>query len=152
MSRDSCRALLVGMLACLSCFSACLWFSLAASLSICGLFSYASPSSSASQYALVYKGFSLHQDDLLYWQLPAQFTGDKVTVRTLEWRPLLISGQPFKVKEAKAPLVSSSLPTDPQSFSIQSTTWPHSLFPFKFVPALDFLSYIPSLAMLSWHM
>ncbi|XP_023271432.1 basement membrane-specific heparan sulfate proteoglycan core protein [Seriola lalandi dorsalis] len=32
----------------------------------------------ASQYALVYKGFSLHQDDLLYWQLPALFTGDKV--------------------------------------------------------------------------
>ncbi|XP_047424502.1 basement membrane-specific heparan sulfate proteoglycan core protein isoform X3 [Mugil cephalus] len=30
------------------------------------------------QYALVYKGFSLHQDDLLYWQLPGQFTGDKV--------------------------------------------------------------------------
>lgn len=42
-----------------------------------------SPSSSASQYALVYKGFSLHQDDLLYWQLPAQFTGDKVTVESL---------------------------------------------------------------------
>lgn len=48
---------------------------LAASL----LFSSAPPSSSASQYALVYKGFSLLQDDLLYWQLPAQFTGDKVT-------------------------------------------------------------------------
>ncbi|KAF0035898.1 hypothetical protein F2P81_011210 [Scophthalmus maximus] len=30
------------------------------------------------KYALVYKGFSLHQDDLLRWQLPAQFTGDKV--------------------------------------------------------------------------
>lgn len=46
---------------------------------ICGLFSSASRSSSASQYALVYKGFSLLQDDLLYWQLPARFTGDKVT-------------------------------------------------------------------------
>ncbi|XP_026189282.1 basement membrane-specific heparan sulfate proteoglycan core protein isoform X3 [Mastacembelus armatus] len=32
----------------------------------------------SSKYALVYKGFSLHQDDLLYWQLPAQFTGNKV--------------------------------------------------------------------------
>ncbi|XP_068162728.1 basement membrane-specific heparan sulfate proteoglycan core protein isoform X3 [Antennarius striatus] len=31
----------------------------------------------SSRYALV-KGFSLHQEDLLYWQLPAQFTGDKV--------------------------------------------------------------------------
>ncbi|XP_077403626.1 basement membrane-specific heparan sulfate proteoglycan core protein isoform X2 [Vanacampus margaritifer] len=30
------------------------------------------------KYSLVYKGFSLHQDDLLYWQLPTQFTGDKV--------------------------------------------------------------------------
>lgn len=62
------------------------------SLSICGLFSYASPSSSASQYALVYKGFSLHQDDLLYWQLPAQFTGDKVTkkkkTRVASWSVL----------------------------------------------------------------
>ncbi|KAF1390064.1 hypothetical protein PFLUV_G00054230 [Perca fluviatilis] len=35
-------------------------------------------SGDSSKYALVYKGFSLHQDDLLYWQLPAQFTGDKV--------------------------------------------------------------------------
>ncbi|KAA8591296.1 hypothetical protein FQN60_002239 [Etheostoma spectabile] len=35
-------------------------------------------SGDGSKYALVYKGFSLHQDDLLYWQLPAQFTGDKV--------------------------------------------------------------------------
>ncbi|CAG03826.1 unnamed protein product, partial [Tetraodon nigroviridis] len=32
----------------------------------------------ARQFALVYKGFSLHHDGLLYWQLPAQFTGDKV--------------------------------------------------------------------------
>ncbi|XP_077465112.1 basement membrane-specific heparan sulfate proteoglycan core protein [Stigmatopora argus] len=31
-----------------------------------------------TKYSLVYKGFSFHQDDLLYWQLPAQFTGDKV--------------------------------------------------------------------------
>ncbi|XP_044068676.1 basement membrane-specific heparan sulfate proteoglycan core protein isoform X9 [Siniperca chuatsi] len=38
-----------------------------------------SPSGDNSKYALVYKGFSLHQDDLLYWQLPAQFTGDKVS-------------------------------------------------------------------------
>nr|XP_057906676.1 basement membrane-specific heparan sulfate proteoglycan core protein isoform X5 [Doryrhamphus excisus] len=36
------------------------------------------PSGAKSEYSLVYKGFSLHQDDLLYWQLPAQFTGDKV--------------------------------------------------------------------------
>lgn len=41
-----------------------------------------SASLSLSQYALVYKDFSLHKDDLLYWQLPAQFTGDKVTVKT----------------------------------------------------------------------
>ncbi|KAM6977222.1 basement membrane-specific heparan sulfate proteoglycan core protein [Aplochiton taeniatus] len=32
----------------------------------------------SSKYALVYKGFSLHPDDLLYWQLPDQFKGDKV--------------------------------------------------------------------------
>ncbi|XP_036068750.1 basement membrane-specific heparan sulfate proteoglycan core protein isoform X6 [Oryzias melastigma] len=32
----------------------------------------------SSKYALVYKGFSLHQDDMLYWQLPEKFTGDKV--------------------------------------------------------------------------
>ncbi|KAL1020675.1 hypothetical protein UPYG_G00003200 [Umbra pygmaea] len=31
------------------------------------------------QYALVYKGFSLHQDPVLYWQLPEQFKGDKVS-------------------------------------------------------------------------
>ncbi|XP_029013106.1 basement membrane-specific heparan sulfate proteoglycan core protein isoform X4 [Betta splendens] len=30
------------------------------------------------QYALVYKGFSLHHDDLLYWQLPVQFKRNKV--------------------------------------------------------------------------
>uniref|UniRef100_A0AAZ3S6C8 Basement membrane-specific heparan sulfate proteoglycan core protein n=1 Tax=Oncorhynchus tshawytscha TaxID=74940 RepID=A0AAZ3S6C8_ONCTS len=30
------------------------------------------------QYALFYKGFSLHPDDTLYWQLPEQFIGDKV--------------------------------------------------------------------------
>ncbi|KAI3356952.1 hypothetical protein L3Q82_003588 [Scortum barcoo] len=35
-------------------------------------------SGDSGKYALVYRGFSLHQDDLLYWQLPAQFTGDKV--------------------------------------------------------------------------
>ncbi|KAM7405194.1 hypothetical protein PAMP_012475 [Pampus punctatissimus] len=38
----------------------------------------ASASGDSNKYALVYKRFSLHQDDLLYWQLPAQFTGDKV--------------------------------------------------------------------------
>ncbi|KAM9751596.1 basement membrane-specific heparan sulfate proteoglycan core protein isoform 3-T3 [Menidia menidia] len=32
----------------------------------------------SSKYALVYKGFSSQQDDVLYWQLPEQFTGDKV--------------------------------------------------------------------------
>ncbi|KPP76122.1 basement membrane-specific heparan sulfate proteoglycan core protein-like, partial [Scleropages formosus] len=32
----------------------------------------------ASKYALVYKGFSLHPEDVLFWQLPAQFKGDKV--------------------------------------------------------------------------
>ncbi|XP_061908758.1 basement membrane-specific heparan sulfate proteoglycan core protein [Entelurus aequoreus] len=35
-------------------------------------------SGASSKYSLVYKGFSLHQDHLLYWQLPAHFTGDKV--------------------------------------------------------------------------
>ncbi|CAL8325836.1 unnamed protein product [Merluccius merluccius] len=30
------------------------------------------------QYALVFKGFSSHQDEPLYWLLPAHFTGDKV--------------------------------------------------------------------------
>lgn len=55
---------------------------LADSLSICALFCSALPSSSASQHNLVDKGFSLHQDDPLYWQAPAQFTGEKVTVRT----------------------------------------------------------------------
>lgn len=95
-----------------------LWFCLAASLSICGLFSYASPSSSASQYALVYKGFSLHQDDLLYWQLPAQFTGDKVTENFG-----VTSGQPVELTENTAPLESSSLPTTPQpSSSLLSST------------------------------
>ncbi|XP_026224239.1 uncharacterized protein LOC113167665 [Anabas testudineus] len=39
--------------------------------------------SGGSKYALVYKSFSLHQDDLLYWQLPAQFKGNKVTVAIL---------------------------------------------------------------------
>lgn len=47
-------------------------------------YSSSPPSSSASQYALVYKGFSLHQDDLLYWQLPAQLTGDKVTKKKIK--------------------------------------------------------------------
>ncbi|XP_030623830.1 basement membrane-specific heparan sulfate proteoglycan core protein [Chanos chanos] len=32
----------------------------------------------ADKYALVYKGFTLHPDDLLFWQLPEQFKGDKV--------------------------------------------------------------------------
>ncbi|KAM8864756.1 basement membrane-specific heparan sulfate proteoglycan core protein isoform 5-T5 [Spinachia spinachia] len=35
-------------------------------------------SGDSSKYNLVDKGFSLHQEDLLYWQLPAQFTGEKV--------------------------------------------------------------------------
>ncbi|XP_072305364.1 basement membrane-specific heparan sulfate proteoglycan core protein isoform X2 [Eucyclogobius newberryi] len=35
-------------------------------------------SSTGDQYALAYKGFSSNQDDPLFWQLPAQFTGDKV--------------------------------------------------------------------------
>jgi len=30
------------------------------------------------QYVLVYSGFSLHPDDVLFWQLPDQFKGDKV--------------------------------------------------------------------------
>nr|XP_020441243.1 basement membrane-specific heparan sulfate proteoglycan core protein isoform X3 [Monopterus albus] len=38
----------------------------------------ASASGDMRKYFLVYKGFSLHQDDLLFWQLPAQFTGNKV--------------------------------------------------------------------------
>lgn len=50
-----------------------------------------SPSSFASQYFLVYKGFNLHQDGLLYWQLPGQFTGDKVIVKT--W---LAPGHPLR--------------------------------------------------------
>ncbi|XP_070963572.1 basement membrane-specific heparan sulfate proteoglycan core protein-like [Oncorhynchus clarkii lewisi] len=36
------------------------------------------PAGASSQYALFYKGFSLHPDDTLYWQLPEQFIGDKV--------------------------------------------------------------------------
>ncbi|MEQ2271246.1 hypothetical protein XENORESO_001556, partial [Xenotaenia resolanae] len=35
-------------------------------------------SGGSSKYALVYKGFSSQQDDVLYWMLPGQFTGDKV--------------------------------------------------------------------------
>ncbi|XP_035997428.1 basement membrane-specific heparan sulfate proteoglycan core protein isoform X6 [Fundulus heteroclitus] len=38
----------------------------------------AGASGGSSKYALVYKGFSLHQDDVLYWTLPGQFTGEKV--------------------------------------------------------------------------
>ncbi|XP_017274656.1 basement membrane-specific heparan sulfate proteoglycan core protein isoform X4 [Kryptolebias marmoratus] len=38
----------------------------------------ASASGGSSKYALVYKGFSSQRDDVLYWQLPEQFTGDKV--------------------------------------------------------------------------
>ncbi|XP_070400895.1 basement membrane-specific heparan sulfate proteoglycan core protein isoform X2 [Nothobranchius furzeri] len=37
-----------------------------------------STSGSSSKYALVYKGFNTQQDDVLYWQLPGQFTGEKV--------------------------------------------------------------------------
>ncbi|XP_045912428.1 uncharacterized protein LOC123975201 [Micropterus dolomieu] len=73
-----------------------------------------------SKYALVYKGFSLHQDDLLYWQLPAQFKGDKVTVKTLGGRPLPTSGQPFEVTENTAPLVCLSLLTALQPSSSYS--------------------------------
>ncbi|XP_014849228.1 PREDICTED: basement membrane-specific heparan sulfate proteoglycan core protein isoform X5 [Poecilia mexicana] len=38
----------------------------------------AGASGGSSKYALVYKGFSSQQDDVLYWQLPEQFTGEKV--------------------------------------------------------------------------
>ncbi|KAJ8016910.1 hypothetical protein DPEC_G00012250 [Dallia pectoralis] len=31
------------------------------------------------QYSLVYKGFSLHPDESLYWKLPEKFQGDKVS-------------------------------------------------------------------------
>ena len=67
--------------------SAWLWFRLAASLSVSLSLAYfhTSPSPFASQYALVYKGFSLQQDDdVLFWQLPGQFTGDKV-ILTMLW-------------------------------------------------------------------
>ncbi|XP_036844476.1 basement membrane-specific heparan sulfate proteoglycan core protein isoform X1 [Oncorhynchus mykiss] len=37
------------------------------------------PAGVSSLYALVYKRFSLHPDDTLYWQLPDQFKGDKVS-------------------------------------------------------------------------
>ncbi|KAJ8412021.1 hypothetical protein AAFF_G00142880 [Aldrovandia affinis] len=33
---------------------------------------------SSPQYALVYKGFSLHPEEVLFWQLPSSFSGDKV--------------------------------------------------------------------------
>ncbi|XP_076839971.1 basement membrane-specific heparan sulfate proteoglycan core protein isoform X4 [Brachyhypopomus gauderio] len=33
---------------------------------------------SSSKYALVYKGFSLHPEEVLFWQLPDSFRGDKV--------------------------------------------------------------------------
>ncbi|XP_061114862.1 basement membrane-specific heparan sulfate proteoglycan core protein-like isoform X3 [Conger conger] len=33
---------------------------------------------SGGKYALVYKGFSLHPEDVLFWQLPPKFRGDKV--------------------------------------------------------------------------
>ncbi|XP_045065406.1 basement membrane-specific heparan sulfate proteoglycan core protein-like isoform X1 [Coregonus clupeaformis] len=36
------------------------------------------PAGASRQYALSNKGFSLHPDDTLYWQLPEQFIGDKV--------------------------------------------------------------------------
>ncbi|XP_048033334.1 basement membrane-specific heparan sulfate proteoglycan core protein isoform X21 [Megalobrama amblycephala] len=32
----------------------------------------------SKKYVLVYSGFSLHPDDVLFWQLPEQFKGDKV--------------------------------------------------------------------------
>ncbi|XP_075331347.1 basement membrane-specific heparan sulfate proteoglycan core protein isoform X3 [Odontesthes bonariensis] len=38
----------------------------------------AGSSGGSSQYALVYRGFNSQQDDVLYWQLPEQFRGDKV--------------------------------------------------------------------------
>ncbi|XP_060793464.1 basement membrane-specific heparan sulfate proteoglycan core protein isoform X6 [Neoarius graeffei] len=33
---------------------------------------------SSSKYSLVYNGFSLHSDDVLFWKLPEKFRGDKV--------------------------------------------------------------------------
>ncbi|XP_047235897.1 basement membrane-specific heparan sulfate proteoglycan core protein isoform X4 [Girardinichthys multiradiatus] len=38
----------------------------------------ADTSGGSSKYVLVYKGFSSQQDDVLYWMLPGQFTGEKV--------------------------------------------------------------------------
>ncbi|KAK1803404.1 hypothetical protein P4O66_020832 [Electrophorus voltai] len=42
------------------------------------LSSAARPDSSNKVYALVYKGFSLHPEEVLFWQLPDSFGGDKV--------------------------------------------------------------------------
>jgi len=49
-----------------------------------------------SQYALVYRGFSSQQDDVLYWQLPEQFTGDKVIVEVTGQSPHLSPGRPLQ--------------------------------------------------------
>lgn len=67
------------------------------------------PPSSASQYALVYKGFSLHQDDLLYWQLPAHFTGEKVTKKKLGRSP----GGFMEITDSTSPLDLLETPPSP---------------------------------------
>lgn len=33
------------------------------------------------QYSLVYKGFSLHSEDVLFWKLPEKFREDKVELK-----------------------------------------------------------------------
>lgn len=38
-----------------------------------------SPPPLPQQYSLVYKGFSLHPEEILFWQLPPLYKGDKVT-------------------------------------------------------------------------
>ncbi|XP_035236655.1 basement membrane-specific heparan sulfate proteoglycan core protein-like isoform X3 [Anguilla anguilla] len=50
---------------------------------------------SAGKYALVYKGFSLHPEDVLFWQLPPQFRGDKVGSYggTLKYTVAYVAGQ-----------------------------------------------------------
>ncbi|XP_053096915.1 basement membrane-specific heparan sulfate proteoglycan core protein isoform X6 [Pangasianodon hypophthalmus] len=40
--------------------------------------SNAAPPGSSNKYSLVYKGFSLHSEDVLFWKLPEKFQGDKV--------------------------------------------------------------------------
>lgn len=121
--------------------------SLSRSLSPPILLSYVSPSSSASQYALVYKGFSLHQDDLLYWQLPTQFTGDKVTENFG-----VTSGQPIEITENPAPLEPSSIPTSHQPSSsplsspscVHITPHPLTSFSQSFLQMSSWLSVLLS--------